>query len=115
MAQFIFIYRGGRQALSSPEQMQCLLRHWMDWLQEGDRTGWMVDGGHGLRPGGAVVHSDLSVTATPIRFDRAIGGYSLIRAADLISAVELARTSPRATSGGTVEVRAILGDRRHDA
>ncbi|MCZ6837221.1 MAG: YciI family protein [Planctomycetota bacterium] len=110
MPTFMMVYRGGHVGLdhASPEQMQHVMQTWMDWIQKGVEAGWMLDGGDGLRPGGAVVNADLSVTDGPFAQSRElVGGYSMVEAPDLVAAVELAKGSPMPTSGGTVEVREL--------
>ncbi len=112
MQTFMFVYRGGEEDMkrASPEQMQHLLQIWMDWIHSGVEAGWMVDGGDGLKPGGAVVNADLSVTDGPFAESKElIGGYSIVEAPNLAAAVELAKGSPMPTYGGTVEVRELAG------
>ena len=110
MPKFMFVYRGGHEGMkdASPEQMQQTMQMWMDWIQAGVDAGWMLDGGDGLEPGGAMVNADLSVTDGPFTESKElVGGYSMVEAPDLAAAVELAKGSPMPTSGGTVEVRQL--------
>ena len=110
MAKFMFVYRGGHEDMedASPEEMQQVMQLWMDWIQSGIEAGWMLDGGDGLKPAGAVVHGDLSVTDGPFAESKElVGGYSMVEAPDLAAAVEIAKGSPMPKSGGTVEVREL--------
>lgn len=110
MAKYMFVYRGGGEGMedASPEQMQQVMQMWMDWIQGGMEAGWMVDGGDALKPGGAVVAADLTVTDGPFAESKElVGGYSLIQAPDLAKAIEYAKTSPVQKSGGSVEVREL--------
>lgn len=110
MPKFMFVYRGGHEGTeeASPEQMQQVMQMWMDWIQGGMEAGWMLDGGDGLKPEGAVVSPDLSVTDGPFAESKElVGGYSMVQAADLTAAIELAKDSPMTKSGGTVEVREL--------
>ena len=110
MPKYMFVYRGGHESMAkaTPEEMQKVMQMWMDWIQEGTEAGWMLDGGDGLKPVGAVVNSDLSVTDGPFAESKElVGGYSMVEAVDLAAAVELAKGSPMPKSGGTVEVREI--------
>ena len=68
MPKFMFVYRGGHEGLedASPEQMQQVMQMWMDWIQTGVEAGWMLDGGDALKPGGAVVNPDLSISDGPL-------------------------------------------------
>lgn len=112
MAKFMFVYRGGHEGMenATPDEMQKLMQMWMDWIQDGMDAGWMLDGGDGLKPTGSVVHPDHSVTDGPFAESKElVGGYSLVQAADLAAAVELAKTSPIAATNGLVEVRELAG------
>ena len=112
MPRFMFVYRGGHEGIehASPEQMQEEIQMWTDWIQGGVEAGWMLDGGDALKPGGAVVNADLSVTDGPFAESKElVGGYSMVEAPDLASAVELAKSSPMPKPGGTVEVRELAG------
>ena len=110
MPKYMFVYRGCHEQLehASPEQMQEITQLWMDWIENGSDAGWMLDGGDGLKPDGAMVNTDYSVTDGPFTESKElVGGYSLVEAADLAAAVELAKSSPMPSTGGTVEVREI--------
>ncbi len=110
MPKFMFVYRGGHEGMedASPEQMQQVMQMWMDWIQGGTEAGWLLDGGDGLKPNGAVVKADLSVTDGPFAESKElVGGYSMVQATDLAAAIELAKGSPMPKSGGTVEVREL--------
>ncbi len=110
MPKFMFVYRGGHEGMeqASPEEMQQVMQMWWDWIEEGTKAGWMLDGGDGLKPEGAVVHADLSVTDGPFAESKElVGGYSMVEAADLATAVAYAKTSPMQKSGGLVEVREL--------
>lgn len=112
MPKFMFVYRGGHEGMenASPEQMQKVMQSWMDWIQDGMAAGWMLDGGDGLKPEGAVVHPDQSVTDGPFAESKElVGGYSMVQAVDLAAAVALAKTSPIAITQGLVEVRELAG------
>ena len=110
MSKFMFVYRGGDEEMehASPEQMQQVMQMWKDWIQEGVEAGWMIDGGDALKPGGAIVNADLSITDGPFAESKElVGGYSMIEAPVLATAIELAKKSPMPKSGGSVEVREL--------
>ena len=112
MAKFMFVYRDGEngEADMSPEQMQQAMQAWGTWIQGGTEAGWLLDGGDGLKPEGQVVHPDLTVTDGPFAESKElVGGYSMVEAADLAAAVELAKSSPMPAAGGSVEVRELAG------
>lgn len=110
MPRFIFVYRGSREGmtLASPEQMQQVMQMWMDWIEGGIEAGWLLDSGDALKPGGALVNPDLSLTDGSFAESKeCVGGYSMVEASDLTAAIELAKGSPMLRSGGTVEVREL--------
>lgn len=103
MPQFMFVYRGGHEGMeqAAPEEMQQIMQVWMDWIQSGVEAGWLLDGGDGLKPDGAIVNPDLSVIDGPFTESKElVGGYSMVQAPDLAAAVELAKGSPMPRSGG---------------
>ena len=117
MPKYMFVYRGGHDNMehASPEQMQQVMQMWMDWIQGGVESRWMLDGGDALKPNGAVVNADLSVTDGPFAESKElVGGYSMVEAPDLAAAIELAKGSPMPKSGGTVEVRELANVGKHE-
>jgi hypothetical protein len=112
MAKFLFIYRSGKDSRSTmtPEEMQQILEKWKTWITEGLRKGWMLDAGDGLKPEGRVVNAKKVVTDGPFAEAREIlGGFSIVQAATLDAAAELAKGCPVFLRGGTVEVRPLEG------
>ena len=108
MAKFMFVYRGGHDGMedASPEQMQQVMQMWMDWIKEGTDAGWMLDGGDGLLPEGAVVNTDLSITDGPFAESKElVGGYSIVDAESMEAACELARQTMKLAGSGKIEVR----------
>ena len=117
MPKFMFVYRGGHESMkdATPEQMQEVMQMWMDWIADGIDSGWMLDGGDALQPGGAVIHPDKSVTDGPFaEAKELVGGYSIVQAENLDAAVELAKGSPSTTYGGSVEVREMANVGQQD-
>ena len=113
MAKFMFLLRGGceQAAEMSPEQKQQAMQAYGEWFQGGQEAGWLLDPGDALTPGGHVVRGDLTVTDGPFAESKElIGGYMMVEAADLEAAVELAKGSPMAASGSTIEVRQLAGN-----
>jgi hypothetical protein len=111
MAKFMFVYRGGDDSEKSPEEMQQVMQIWMNWIEQGSKAGWILDGGDALKPGGRVVHSESTITDGPFAESKElVGGYSMIEAADYDAAVEYAKTSPMITQhSGIVEIRELMG------
>jgi len=110
MAKFMFLYRGGNEcaAEKSPEQMQQAMQAWGKWMEDGMKSGWLLDVGDGLKPEGQVVHPDNTVTDGPFAESKElVGGYCMVEAADLMAAVGLAKAMPQ--GGGAIEVRELAG------
>lgn len=111
MPKFMFIYRGGCDDLTdaTPEEMQNVLKEWTDWITKGMEAGWMLDGGNALQTTGAVLSPDMSVTDGPFAESKElVGGYSMVQADNLASAVELAKGCPATNTGSKVEVRELV-------
>lgn len=109
MAKFMFFHRGGGDCIPdrSPEEMQQAMQAMGDWIRGGLDAGWLLDVGDGLKPAGAVVHADNTVTDGPYAESKElVGGYCIVEASDLDAAVELAKAMP---AGGDLEVREMAG------
>jgi hypothetical protein len=112
MAKFLFVYRSGKdnRATMSPEEMQQILQKWNTWITEGLRKGWMLDPGDALKREGRVVNAKKVVTDGPfVEAKEIVGGFSIVQAATLDAAAELAHGCPGLLRGGTVEVRPLEG------
>ena len=111
MAKFMFVYRNGESPESepSPEEMQQAMQVWMDWIENGSKEGWIIDGGDALTMDGKLVAPDTTVTDGPFAESKElVSGYSMVEAADYDAAVEYAKTSPMITiHKGYVEVRQL--------
>ena len=108
MAKFMFLQRGGceNRPEMTPEQMQAGMQAWMDWVKNGTDAGWLLDPGSPLSGEGAVVQADLSVIDGPFAESKElVGGYSIVEAADLAAACELAKQTMKLAGGGKIEVR----------
>lgn len=98
MANYVLVYHGGGMPEGEAEQQQ-VMAAWGSWF--GDLGAAVVDGGN---PVGAAttIASDGSTSdgggANPAT------GYSVIEAASLAAAMELAKGCPILASGGSVEV-----------
>ncbi|HBE69503.1 MAG TPA: hypothetical protein DDW52_15265 [Planctomycetaceae bacterium] len=111
MARYMFLYRESPEQLQhqpSPEEMQQVMQLWTNWMQQGAQAGWLIDGGDALKPESRSVDASLEVSDTAtIEAKEVVGGYSLIEAASLEEAIEIAKGSPMPHSGGSVEVRLV--------
>lgn len=98
MANFVFVYHGGGTAATEEEQ-QAEMARWGAWYEDLGQA--IVDGGAPFA-NHRTISSDGSVSegggANPAT------GYTIVSAADVDSAVALAKGCPIYDSGGSVEV-----------
>lgn len=97
MTNYVFAYRGGGGA-PSPEEMEQVMAAWGAWF--GTLGAALVDGGNPFGPS-RTLHPDGSTTDGG---GAELSGYSIVSAADLAAAADLAKGCPLLGSGGTVEV-----------
>jgi hypothetical protein len=112
MAKFLFIYRRGSDAADrmTPEQMQQQMQKWQTWIGEALQKGWMLDPGDGLTQDGRVVNAKKVVMDGPfVESKEIVGGYSIVQAASLEAAADLAKGCPALLVNGSVEVRPLAG------
>jgi hypothetical protein len=110
MAKFLFVYRGGNENTMTPEEMQQNMQKWGAWIGEALQKGWMTDPGDGLTLEGRVVNAKKVVTDGPfVESKEIIGGFSIVEAASIDAAAELAKGCPGLLAGGKVEVRTLAG------
>ena len=107
MKEFLFIFRGG-MPMDSPEVIQSHMLEWRDWMDGLAKQGKLF-GGQPLESGGKTVTGSNKVfTDGPfIESKEMVGGYLLIKAADINEATELSKGCPILPTGGIVEVRPI--------
>jgi hypothetical protein len=109
MAEFLYLYRGGERG-ATPQESQQIMEKWMSWFKELTASGNLKDGGQPLEAEGKVV-KDKGRTVTDGPFAEAkdlVGGYTLVEAANLARAAELAKGCPILERQGVVEVRPIM-------
>jgi hypothetical protein len=115
MKDFMLIFRNpvsNQEAFAnqSPEQMEAEMTLWNAWMGKLAEQNKLT-GGEPLHPEGKVVRgTKKKVTDGPyIESKDIVGGYVLIKAADLEEAVALSKDCPQLNSdSGTVEVREIM-------
>ena len=109
MSEFVFLYRGGNRP-TSPEEGQQVMQKWMAWFKDLAAKGHVVDRGQPLERGGKLVQAGTkAVTDGPFAEAKdVIGGYTLVKAADISEAAELAKGCPVLDRGGQVEVRPVM-------
>lgn len=102
MAQFIFAYHGGKKP-DSPEEGAKVMEAWKTWM------GSMGDA---LIVPGAPVGMSKTVSSGGVADDggaNPLAGYSVVEAADISAASEMAKGCPMVVDGdGSVEVAEIL-------
>lgn len=112
MAKFMFIYRGSNDEYQklSPDELQQNMQKWGAWIGQALQQGWMVDAGDALTPEVRMVNAKKVVTDGPfVESKEVVGGYSIINAANIEAAAELAKGCPGLLTGGIVEVRTLAG------
>ncbi|MGO4293046.1 YciI family protein [Chitinophaga sp. RAB17] len=110
MKDFLFVYRSDLSVLGkrSPEEMQANTQKWMDWIGDIAAQNKLTARGDRLHPSGKVVRPDHVITDGPYtELKESLGGYSIVKAASLEEAAELAQGCPIFLTGGSVEVREI--------
>ncbi|MBS1565260.1 MAG: transcription initiation protein [Bacteroidetes bacterium] len=110
MKEFLLIFRSDPAPMRdrSPEEMQKVTKYWMDWVGAIAAQNKLVDRGNRLVPEGKVLRPNQVVTDGPFtEIKETIGGYTLIRAASMEEAMELAKGCPILNMGGNVEIRQI--------
>ena len=107
MPKFLFLQRGGcdNQPEMTEEQKQQRMQSCMQWMTSGQQEGWLLDPGAPLM-GGSIVDTD-SVTDGPVTDGPVVGGYTMVEAADLAAACELAKKTIQMTGAGPIEVREV--------
>jgi len=110
MKDFMLIFINGEGAKDfSPEQMQNNMNEWFGWINDLKAKGLYVSG-EALLPGGKQVKgAEPVVTDGPFAESKeVVGGYFIVKAADIDEASELAKSSPDLPYGGAVEVREVM-------
>ena len=110
MKDFLFVFRNDYPNMpkGTPEEMQAMTKRWMDWIGGIAAQNKLTDRGNRLGPAGKVVMPGNMVTDGPYtEIKESVGGYTVIKAASLEEAVEMAKGCPILTVGGNVEVREI--------
>ena len=113
MADFVFLYRSSPDVnwAATPEQRQQGLQRWREWMSGIEATGQLKDNGQPLDAAGKVVRNNGAlITDGPFAEAKdLVGGFSIVTAATLAEAAELAKGCPvLMMPGGAVEVRPIM-------
>jgi hypothetical protein len=112
MNDFLLIFRrdeSGKEAPLSPEQMQAMMKPWQDWIGGLAAQNKLISSGNRLANEGNTIKPNNIITNGPyVEIKESVGGYTIISAASLDEATELAKGCPILFAGGTVEVRPII-------
>ena len=109
MASYIMFFRGANTRPDSPEQLQQHMQKWMTWFEGLRKDGVYQGQGAPLEAEGKVVRGTRkTVSDGPYAEAKdLVGGYAIVEARDLESAVEVARGCPSLERDGVVEVRPV--------
>ena len=112
MKKFMLLFRNNPDANKSlsPEQMQQLMKKWMDWRDKLEKNGHSQVAGDRLDWAGKVVRGkSKSVTDGPfVEVKDFVQGYMLLEAKDLDQALQLSLGCPALESDGSVEIRPFI-------
>jgi hypothetical protein len=112
MAKFMYLFRSNPETYrsTSPEQMQQIVKKWMEWKAGLEENGHVNQLGERLDVTGKVVRGKTkTVTDGPyVEVKDSVQGYMLLEAKDLDLALELAKGCPVLERDGTVEVRPFI-------
>ncbi|MEX0365618.1 MAG: hypothetical protein AB3N22_06080 [Ruegeria sp.] len=102
MPEFVFAYHGGK-APESPEEGEKVMAQWQAWF---------ADMGEAVVIPGAPVGMSKTVSSDGVADDggaNPISGYSVVKAADIGAATEMAKGCPMVVTGnGSVEVAEVM-------
>jgi hypothetical protein len=109
--KFLYLYRSPANARSkppSPEEIQAMFAAWTTWKNKFNQE--IIDVGDGLKGGGAVYKAGVVTDGPFIEAKEIMGGYSIVQAASLARAVEIAKECPmNGIPGASIEIRELAG------
>lgn len=109
MKEFLLIFRNDYKAEMSPDQMQGMMKKWMDWMGDIAAQNKLSNPGNRLGNNGKTVKSNNVITDGPyVEIKEAISGYIIVKSDSLEEAAEIAKGCPILSVGGNVEVRDII-------
>jgi len=110
MKDFLLVFRNdySKQPKASPEEMQAIMKQWMDWIGGIAAQNKLGSPGNPLAAAGKVVRANNVITDGPYtEIKEVLGGYTIVKADTLDEAAGLAKGCPILSFGGNVEVREI--------
>ena len=109
--KFLYLYRTPAAAPAkppSPEEMQAMFAAWTAWKNKFNQE--IIDMGDGLKRNGAVFKAGVVTDGPYIEAKEIMGGYSIVQAASLARAVEIAKECPMSGyPGASIEIRELAG------
>jgi hypothetical protein len=116
MTDFLLIFQNGDPNWmegKSPQEIQAGMQAWTDWFKQLEQSGHLRNPGAALAKGGAVLTRNgagFRTDTSMAEVKELIGGYSVIQAASLTEATELAKGAPFLQNNprGQVLVRPVL-------
>jgi len=112
MKEFLLVFRNEQQnmpAMRSPEEMQDLMKQWMDWIGGIAAQDKLVSRGNRLAMDGKVLRAGNVVTDGPYaELKEIVGGYVMVRAVSYDDAIDLAKGCPIFSIGGNIEIRQVI-------
>lgn len=110
MKEFLLVFRTDYNNMPqrTAEEAQMVTMQWMDWIKNIASENKLVDRGNRLENSGRVLKPKDVVTNGPYtEIKESIGGYTLIKAESYDDAINLSKSCPMLSFGGTVEIREI--------
>ncbi|MES2796626.1 MAG: YciI family protein [Bacteroidota bacterium] len=109
MEKFMLIFHGGMPQDGTPAQMQENMGKWMAWVDKLAKAD-KYDSGEPLFPGGKLISgSNKTVTDGPFTEGKeVVGGYFIVKAADMAEVIEICNDYPDYDLGGSVQIRQVM-------
>ena len=112
MKEFMLLFRQPSYDYSkaSPQEMQALAKKWKDWAGGIAAQGKLGSNGPRLALEGKVLKAGGVITDGPfVEIKELLGSFIIVKADSLDEATTLAHGCPALETGGSVEIRPILG------
>jgi len=100
MPNFMFVYHGGKQP-ETQEETDRVMAAWGKWMQDNGPS--LVDPGNPVGMSKTVSPDGVADNGGP----NPVAGYSIVSAADIDAACNIAKSNPMLDDGGSVEVAEI--------
>ncbi len=110
MKDFLLVFRTdySKAPKASPEELQVITKHWMDWIGGIAAQNKLSDRGNRLFPTGKVLKAGNVIADGPyMEIKESVVGYSMVKADSYEEATELAKGCPALSNGGNVEIREV--------